>query len=239
MRLVSRFLAAGSLLLGLLGSAEPAAAQCHAGFTSHSVAHRYAGPAETVKLSEHTNQLGFRGGALLARDGQGTFFAGLMMEATRFVGPNLQVGGRLAVVVPSSVNTNFGYDATGPVLRFVNLGPNLRYALRNSQHWRLDALGGPGLNWYYLADYDRQVTSKCGCSGPALVTTTVRPLLDAGLGLTYKLSRQLWFTSDLHYAQLLGSAPFGTATLRSQWQLSVAVTLPSGFVPRAAVPITP
>jgi len=55
-------------------------------------------------------------------------------------------------------------------------------------------------------------------------------MFDVGLGLTYKLWKNLWFTSDLRYAQVLGSAPFGAADLQSQWQLSVAVALPSGFV---------
>lgn len=227
---------AGGLGLGLLGKVELAAAQCHAGFSSHAVGHHHAGPADTVKLTERNNRASFRGGALLARDGQGTFFGGMTFETAYFVGPRLQVGGRLAFSAPASVATNFGYEATGPLLRFVNLGPDLRYMLGNGRRWRVDALGGAGLNWYYLADHDRQVTNKCGCSGPAAVASTLRPLAGAGLGLTYKLTRRLWLGSDLRYNQVLGTAPFGEAGLQSQWQLAIAVTLPAGFAPRTPAP---
>lgn len=125
---------------------------------------------------------------------------------------------------------NFGYEATGPIIRFVNLGPTLRYMLGNNQRWRLDALGDPGLNWYNLAGRDRQVTTKCGCTSAAPVAVSVRPMFDAGLGLTHKLWQELWLIGDLRYAQVLGSAPFGAADLQSQWQLSLALTLSSGLV---------
>lgn len=220
---------------GVLGTIGLAAAQCHAGFASHAVVHHHAGPADTVKVTENNNRFGFRGGALVARDGQGTFFGGMTIEAAYFVGPRTQVGGRMAFSAPSPIPTNFGYEATGPLLRFINLGPDLRYLLRNGRRWRVDALGGPGLNWYYLADHDHQVTSSCGCSGPAAVASTVRPMADVGLGLTYKLSRRLWLTSDLRYNRVLGGAPFGEANLQSQWQLAIALALPAGFAPRPPV----
>ena len=152
------------------------------------------------------------------------------MESTYFVGRYLQVGGRLAFTNAAATPTNFGYEATGPVLDFVNLGAEVRYMFRNNQRWRLDALGGPGLNIYGLADHDRQITSKCGCKSDAPVAASTRPMVNVGLGLTYKLWQELWLTSDLRYVHLLGNAPFGAVALQSQWQLSLVLTMPSGFV---------
>jgi len=139
--------------------------------------------------------------------------------------------------------TNFGYNATGPILSFVNLEPGLRYMLGDSQRWRLDALGGFGLNFYNLNDQDKLVWSGGTHSHfePASVAANTSPMLDVGLGLTYQLWQGLWLTSDLRYARMLGSAPFGSADLQSQWQLLVAVALrsrPVRHVP-AATPTVP
>ena len=225
------------LFVGLPGTIISAAAQCHGGGHSHG----HHGSGKPVIRTEDTNRWGFRLGALLALDGQKTLFGGAGLESTYFVGTHLQVGGRLAFTNAAATPTNFGYDATGPTLSFANLGVELRYMLSNTHRWRLDALGGPGLNSYNLADHDRQVTTTCGCTSDAPVAYNARPLFNAGLGLTYKLWRELWLTSEVRYARLLESAPFGATALQSQWQWSVAVALPSGFVRHvpAATPTVP
>lgn len=222
----------GGLGLGLLSTISPAAAQCHGG---HSGGHSHGGShGGSVRHAGDDNRWGLQLGWLLALDGQKTLYNGPLLESNYFVGAHLQVGGRVAFTMSAATPTNFGYEATGPIISFAHIGPTLRYMLGDNQRWRLDALGGAGLNSYNLADNDRQVTNKCGCTSAASVAYSTRPMFDAGLGLTYKLWRELWLTSNLRYAQVLGSAPFGSAALQSQWQLSMALTLPSSFVPKTA-----
>jgi len=222
---------------GLLALTTPAAAlvQCRPVFIPYLAHHRPPSPADTIPHTEQNNRGGFWLGPALVRDDLFRARIGLEAEGLGFVAPRWQLGGRALVVFPRAAPTNFGRAATAPALTQFTVAATARYQLFNTRRWRLDALGGVGAGIAQLTDRDRlvPVRTRYGTQEqPATVAVAARPLAETGLGLSFKLGREVWLGAALRYARTLGPAPLGAPALAGQWQGTLGLVMPSGFAVR-------
>ncbi len=169
-----------------------------------------------------------------ADDGRTYFGADAGMGS--WVSRRLAIGGTLSISGRRRIDTNYGYQATAPMVGLYSLQASTRVLLADAPRCRLDLLNGIGYGATGLFDHDRVAavvthtrTGTVTSYQPLRVALSEHLLLEAGLGLTFKVSRNTWLVAQLSRRQLVGSPKFGAPDGFSHWVGTVGITMPNGW----------
>lgn len=192
-----------------------------------------AGAAQPLTSARHTYCL--LGPTVLFADDGRTYF-GADFELGGLVSRRLAIGGTLSIGGRRN-STNYGYQATAPEVGLYSLQASTRLTLADASFCRLELLNGIGYGAACLFDRDRTaaVTTRTRNGGtttsyqPLRIALSEHLLLEAGLGLTFKLGRGPWLTAQFSRRQFMGSPEFGGANGFSHWVGTIGISLPNGW----------